>query len=227
MLEQSGPKYSFKTPGGVIDYASSLERSVWGIELEGTGSFIRGANLQGRWLNLCAGDGRYNSLVLDRCESLTVVDLDPEVLVRLTQRTPENLRSKLVIEHADITERFGFHDSFFDGAICTGSLHLFDPREVKHILSELTRVIRSGGELVLDFAADVRREKPDGSLYHYPHEHPYSMQEGRDLVFSQFPGATYEIRVGESPKIEIDLGDLKAIFTCKGFVTRISISKSA
>ena len=57
--------------------------SIWGREDSDTVKILNRLELKGRWLNLAAGDGRYNSLLLSKVEHLVVADIDSKALKKL------------------------------------------------------------------------------------------------------------------------------------------------
>jgi hypothetical protein len=79
-------------------------------------------------------------LIAAGCE-VTGVDLSAEMLSALGGQTREGLQRV----RGDIT-RLPFRDAAFDGAVCVHVLHLVDSQTV---LSQLMRLVRPGGTLVL------------------------------------------------------------------------------
>ncbi len=44
-----------------VDYDDASNFSVWGTEDKATTDLLEGTHIVGKWLNLCAGDGRFNN----------------------------------------------------------------------------------------------------------------------------------------------------------------------
>ncbi len=91
------------------------------------------ANIHGTWLNLAAGDGRYNNLLVARCQSIIAFDLDEKALHRLVERLPATHRGKIRSVVGDMTAPFPFPAGEFDGCLCTGVLHLFKEPVLRRI----------------------------------------------------------------------------------------------
>lgn len=135
--------------------------------------------IEGKWLNLAAGDGRYNDILLKKADKVVATDVDESALSKLYHNTPDKLRDKLETKTNDLTEDFPFKDESFDRIFCTGTLHLFPERILKGILKEIDRVLREEGEIILDFATDIRKEKPNGELYVKENEPLYSTEKAK------------------------------------------------
>ena len=56
-----------------IDYSETGETSIWGTGDRGTLEIIGNTDISGRWLNLAAGDGRYNLDLLERGYFMKIV----------------------------------------------------------------------------------------------------------------------------------------------------------
>jgi ubiquinone/menaquinone biosynthesis C-methylase UbiE len=135
-----------------IDYFTTGKTSIWGPGDPLTLKLIAETEICGRWLNLAAGDGRYNLELLKKANEVVASDIDKSALSKLWHTTPKEYRKKLSIRVFDITERFPFDDASFNGVFCTGILHLFPKQVLKCIVGEITRVLKPGGMVIIDFA---------------------------------------------------------------------------
>jgi len=140
------------------------------------------SDIYGRWLNLCAGDGRFNTTLLRRAQTVVATDVDPGALQKLYRLTPDELKQKLEIIACNIVEPLPFHRDEFDGIFCTGTLHLFPTTVFNNILGELGRILKADGRMIIDFATDIRRIRPDGSLYTVHGEPLYTLDEALDFL---------------------------------------------
>ena len=59
-----------------IDYFSTGEESIWGSGDEFTLGVLENTKINGNWLNLASGDGRYNSILLSKANFVTASDID-------------------------------------------------------------------------------------------------------------------------------------------------------
>ena len=131
--------------------------SKWGIEEKETVEEINKIDFSGNILNIAAGDGRFNNMLLETSQSVTAIDIDNSELKTLIENCPKNLAHKLSTIVVDITQEFPFQDATFDGVFCTGTLHLFNKETIIKILKEIKRVLKDNGKIVLDFATDIKR----------------------------------------------------------------------
>lgn len=200
---------------GGINYSKTGGVSIWGTGDKDTLGLLDKTGISGRWLNLAAGDGRYNLHLLKKADFVVASDIDGGALSKLWQTTPKEYRGKLQIKVFDIAKRFPFRDGFFDGVFCTGTLHL-SPREVLlRIFGEINRVLKPRGEIIIDLATDIRRVLPDGRLYFVKNEPQYDLGEGKRLLKEMLKN--YELRLYESevPEEEIRMGNRKYKFSSR------------
>ena len=95
---------------------------------------INKIGFSGNILNIAAGDGRFNNRLLELAQSVTAIDIDGSDLKVLEESCPNYLANKLSTKVVDITKKFPFDDSNFDGVFCTGTLHLFEKETILKIL---------------------------------------------------------------------------------------------
>ena len=209
-------KYIF-TEG--INYHTTGSDSIWGSEDDITVQAIASSPIHGHWLNVCAGDGRFNARLLQKADEVVAFDIDESALSKLENLTPQELRKKLTTQSGNATERFPFDSTSFDGIFCTGTLHLFPATILRHITSEMDRVLRLGGSIILDYATDIRRERPNGSWYTVKDEPSLTLEKGIELLTGCFPN--YEVRITKSvvPPEEVVISpEHRYIFSCTFFL---------
>lgn len=165
-----------------IDYLKTPDSSIWGTEDQETLDCLKATPVAGDWLNVCAGDGRFNQYLLEKADFVTACDIDKSALLKLRKITPDKNRPKLKTVTCNITERLPFADQSFNGIFCTGTLHLFPKELFIEILSEFDRILKKPGYMIIDFATDIQRVRPDGSLYTVRHEPLYAMDEALDFL---------------------------------------------
>ena len=56
-----------------VDYANTPDNSVWGTEDKATTDLLDRLDITGKWLNLCAGDGRFNNKLLEKPTKLSLL----------------------------------------------------------------------------------------------------------------------------------------------------------
>jgi ubiquinone/menaquinone biosynthesis C-methylase UbiE len=197
-----------------IDYFKTGEESIWGKRDKETLELLNKEKISGRWLNLAAGDGRYNIQLLKKADTVTASDVDEGALSKLYNNTPDKYREKLQTVSFDLAQKFPFDGHYFDGVFCTGTLHLFPQSKLENIVKEIDRVLRPGGKLIIDFATEVKRILPDGSNYIREGEPQYSMSEAQEVLrnlLNNYKVSIYEASVQEE---EIETRGLKYQFSC-------------
>jgi ubiquinone/menaquinone biosynthesis C-methylase UbiE len=114
-------------------------------------------------LDAACGNGRYSKFLLRHADPdavLTAFDLSPAML----RRARSSLKSdRVTFAVADLT-RLPYANGYFDAVVCGWVLeHLPDPRSG---LSELARVLRPGGKLLLMCTEDTLGGAMCGALWH-------------------------------------------------------------
>jgi SAM-dependent methyltransferase len=196
-----------------VDYANTPNSSVWGTEDQATTGLLQRTGITGQWLNLCAGDGRFNNQLLEKANTVIASDIDDAPLKKLARLTPDALKNKLVTKTFNVTDHFPFDDQAFDGIFCVGTLHLFPRPIFQGIVSEMGRVLKSGGRIIIDFATDIKRTYPDGSLWTVPNEPNYTLNEA--IVFLNQIFKDYQVNMITShvnPE-KVKLNDKEYLFT--------------
>lgn len=205
------------------DYLNTGKTSIWGEGDPDTIKYLNGVTLKGKWLNVAAGDGRYNNLLLKKADKVVAGDIDPNALEKLKRNTPQDLQFKLSLIVFDITKLFPFESGVFDGIFCVGTLHLFPPVLLKSIFSEFNRVLKPKGTIIIDFATDIERTFPNGSKKVEPKNRPkYQLDEAIKLVGSYF--RSYQKKfikssvVEDRTQIKTDVANFGYIFRCNYFL---------
>jgi len=199
---------------GNISYSEISDNSIWGLEETVTSDLIDNSKISGRWLNLCAGDGRFNNRLLRRVDELIAVDLDENALGKLIRIVPEELRRKLATKTVDVTKTLPFQDEEFDGILCVGSLHLFPKQVFKKIQKEMERTVKSKGLIIIDFATNIKRTFPDGSLGIVDGEPSYTLQEAEELLRASFKNFQLKMITDTSVPEKIEFNGQTYVFTC-------------
>lgn len=194
-----------------IDYFESGNKSVWGNGDKETLELLKNSDIKGLWLNLAAGDGRYNEFLLENA-SVIACDIDGSALAKLLHNTVK--REKLNLCIFNIAGQFPFKDKSIDGIFCTGFLHFVPPDALKKIIKEITRVLRPEGRIILDFATDIKRVMPDGELYWKESTHTYKKEEANRLLIKLLKDFDFEIQMSEVPEEEVRTPVLRYKFSC-------------
>ena len=179
-----------------IDYLKTGETSIWGPGDRDTQEVLENTRICGRWLNLAAGDGRYNSALLDKADFVVAADIEKSALEKLYRNTPSELRARLETRVLDLTETFPFEAGQFDGVLCTSTLHYFPEETLRPLFSEIDRILKSKGTFLIDFATDILRVRTDGNLYIRKSEPQYTFEQGKRILVNLLPG--YEIKIRRS-----------------------------
>lgn len=190
-------KYVF-TEG--IDYFATGENSIWGIGDKDTLQLLKKTEIHGKWLNLAAGDGRYNLFLLEKADLVVASDIDESALSKLWHNTPKKYQSKLKTKSFDITKKFPFENKSFDGVFCTGTLHLFPTEILQKIISEIDRVLKPKGRVIIDFATDIKRTSPTGKIITFGKEPLYTLEDAKKTLRNLF--RNYQIEIHDSEVVE-------------------------
>src|SRR3989344_7036865 len=128
----------------------SKKKSIWGKGDKLTLRVLGKLQLKGYWLDLAAGDGRYVPELLSKVDKLVAADIDKDSLLKLLDNVSKEKRSKIEIKVFDIAKKLPFADKSFDGVFCTGTLHLFHKRVLDSIISEVDRILKPKGNVIID-----------------------------------------------------------------------------
>lgn len=197
MKKEIKPSY----PGEGVDYQKTSKGSIWREGDKETWEKLEKAQISGKWINLAAGDGRYNNFLLSRADEVVVSDIDAKVLDKLCNEAPSDLKNKLSKKVFDIKKTFPFPDETVDGVFCTGTLHLLPKENLIHALSEIKRILKKDGTVFIDFATDVKRVAKDGSLIIFGDEPQYKLNDAKELLEKLFKD--YEVGLIEA-RVEDD-----------------------
>ena len=104
-------------------------------------------------LECACGTGLLSRVIAERCRALTATDFAPKMLKK-AEKNCAQFRN-ITFARADITV-LGFPDGSFDKVVAGNVLHLLD--EPMRALSELDRVCREGGQLIIPTYMNRDRE---------------------------------------------------------------------
>ena len=207
-----------------IDYSQTEKTSIWGTGDKDTLELLKKIEIHGKWLNLASGDGRYNLNLLEKADFVIASDIDESALHKLRQNTPDKFKAKLQTEVLDITNKFPFEDNSLDGVFCTGTLHLFPKEILRQIFSEIDRILKPHGRILIDFATDIKRVLPDGKLYLRKSEPQYTLKEAAKFLDDLLKNYKVQIVESEVPEEEIKTRGFVYKFSCK-FILLIADKK--
>ncbi len=196
-----------------VDYANTPDDSVWGTEDKATNDLLQSTKITGKWLNLCAGDGRFNNHLLNSANEVVAVDVDESALQKLIRITPKILSNRLTTKAMNVTKPFPFDDNTFDGVFCVGTLHLFPKPIFKKIFNEIERVLKQNGRIIIDFATDIKRTYSDGSLWIIENEPNYKLKEALAFLKEEFKNFEINIITDKVDSEKVKLDDKEYIFS--------------
>ncbi len=183
-----------------IDYLQTGRRSIWGGGDPQTLKVLKPMRLHGTWLQLAAGDGRYNSLLLRKVDKLIASDIDASALEKSRRNVPLKYKKKFSTKVFDITKKFPTPSSSLDGIFSVGTLHLFSEPVLKKIAKEIIRVLKPEGIVFIDFATHTKRIRLDGKPYVVTGEPPYTNAIAEKTLRKVFPKCTIKFWKGSIPK---------------------------
>jgi SAM-dependent methyltransferase len=198
-----------------INYFETGKGSIWGSGNRDILKLLKRIRIRGRWLNLAAGDGRYNQSLLRKADSVVVSDIDAGALSKLWRYTPKEYKLKLKTEIFDITKRFPFEDHTFDGVFCTGILHLFPKHVFMKIFAEIDRVLRPNGRIIIEFVTDIKRIAPNGKRIVFGDEPQYTLSEAKKLLRKTFRNYMIKMLESEVPEEDFAQANPPYKFSCK------------
>lgn len=178
--------------------------SKWGKEEKETIQAIEKTGLKGKVLNIAAGDGRFNEKLLELADEVIAVDINEEELKELKEKCPKELKDKLKIRCMDITKKFPFEQNTFDSIFCTGTLHLFDIQTIRVILSEIKKVLKNNGKIVLDFATDISRLDANNNPVTFYNEENYTIEQGINIFKDNLKGFDINIEKASFKEENLD-----------------------
>lgn len=174
------------------------EISLWGKGEEITLETIKDEDIEGRWLDLGAGDGRYIPELLPKLNELVLADIDAQEIQKALGFLSGEQKKKIRVKIFDMNEEFPFRESTFEGIFCTGTLHLFPKEELEFIFKEMDRVLKPKGKMIVDFATDVKRVLPNGEKASLTDKPEYTLNwkknEVRDILKDILRGYNLEFK---------------------------------
>lgn len=206
-----------------IDYFETGRESIWGDEEKETLNLLNKTEIHGKWLNLAAGDGRFNAQLLKKVGIVVASDIDEGALSKLWFITPKEYKSKLRTAAFDITQKFPFENKSFDGVFCAGTLHMFPKEILRGIFCEINRILKTHGKVFIDFATDIKRVLPNGK--HCIRKYlQYKLKEAEEILKENLKNYEIELHESEVSEEEIKERDFSYKFSCK-FVLAVAIKK--
>lgn len=98
---------------------------------------------KGKALDLGCGLGQYTKFMLDNGFEVTSADISIEALNKLKESLPETETIQL-----DMSEKLPFEDNQFELIIANLSIHYFDEKTTKQLISEIKRILKPGGYFI-------------------------------------------------------------------------------
>lgn len=178
--------------------------SKWGAEEKETLNAINKIGFKGKVLNIAAGDGRFNEKLLELADEVVAVDINEKELKELENKCPKEFKNKLKTKSIDITKKFPFEENAFDGIFCTGALHLFDIETIKNILSEIKRVLKNNGKILLDFATDISRLDFNNNTVTFNGEGNYTLEQGINIFRNNLRNFEFNIEKANFKEENLD-----------------------
>lgn len=193
-------KYIF-TEG--IDYSKTSKSSIWGEEDLSTKKMLKKlVKPNSKWVNLASGDGRYNTFVAQIAKEVIDVDIDEGALKKLFENTPEDTKKKLVLKSFNIVKPFPLQSGTYDGLFSSGTLYLFPENVFLNIAKEISRILKIGGYIALEWAINIRRVSPTGEPVVFGTEPLYDRDRAMNVIQKALPD--FEIKCIDGEKIYSD-----------------------
>lgn len=175
-----------------IDYSKTSKSSIWGDEDFSTKEMLKKlVKPDSKWVNLASGDGRYNALIASIAGEVIDVDIDEGALQKLCENTPKNIKSKLILKSFNIVEPFPLESGMYDGLFSSGTLYLFPENILSNVANEISRILKVGGYIALEWAIDIKRISPMGESVIFGTEPMYNKERTVNVIQKVFP--TFEL----------------------------------
>lgn len=130
-------------PGALAyDLVAAAYRNVF-IKSNLTRTIFREFGAGAKLLHAGCGSGQVDANLHERVD-ITAVDISPEALQRYSRENPK----AFAVQHADILA-LPFADGTFDGAYNLGVVEHFEGAQLDKLFSELARVTKPGGKIVV------------------------------------------------------------------------------
>lgn len=198
-----------------IDYTKTSSTSIWGPEDKATQDMLKRTVKEGStWVNLAAGDGRYNTIIASIAKKVVDVDIDRGALNKLLENTTEQYRGKLQLETFNLVEKFPLESGMYDGVFNSGTLYLFPEEVFVKMASEISRILKVGGYIAIELAVNIKRVSPKGEAVVFGDEPLYSREEAIGVMNRAFPGFDMKYSDGDMVKCPVPEANPPYDFSC-------------
>ena len=198
-----------------IDYSKTSQTSIWGPEDRPTQDMLRRTVKEGStWVNLAAGDGRYNTLIASIASKVVDVDIDRGALNKLFENTPEIYKERLQLETFNLVEKFPLESDMYDGVFNSGTLYLFPEEVFVKMASEISRILKVGGYIAIELAVNIKRVSPTGESVVFGDEPLYSREEAVEVMNRVFPGFDIKYSDGDMVQCPVPEANPPYDFSC-------------
>ncbi|MCJ7826606.1 class I SAM-dependent methyltransferase, partial [Patescibacteria group bacterium] len=196
------------------------QESIWGKESPLTLKVLQSAlGNGGKWLHLAAGDGRYNNEIACSADKVFATDIDNSALRKLHRNTPKDLINKVETFQQNLIEKFPLKTSTIDGVFSAGTLHLFPESIFNDIASEISRVLKVGGVMVLEFRVDIKRTNTQtGELIKFGDEPLYNRDQAIAAITKAFPNFNIQFADGDQVSETFDKANPPLRFSCNNLL---------
>ncbi|MHC1716280.1 MAG: class I SAM-dependent methyltransferase [Candidatus Dojkabacteria bacterium] len=184
-----------------IDYTKTSSNSIWGKDDKATEEMLRRTVKKGStWVNLAAGDGRYNTLIASIADKVVDVDIDRGALDKLLRNTPEGYKSKIQLEVFNLVKKFPLESDMYDGVFNSGTLYVFPEDVFIEMASEISRILKVGGYIAIELGVNIKRISPTGEPVVFGDEPLYSREEAIVVMNKAFPG--FDLKYSDGDKVQ-------------------------
>ena len=174
-------------------------------------------------LEVGCGSGAFTTFVaraIGEKGKVYALDIQEKMLEQLKNKLlkPDNRDIKNIEMINKSAYELPFENNSFNGVFCTGTLHLFPKEILRQIFSEMDRILKPDGRILIDFATDIKRTLPDGKLYIRKSEPQYNLEEVAKFLKELLKNYKVQIVESEVPEEEIKTRGFVYRFSCKGII---------
>jgi len=186
-----------------IDYSQTSASSIWGKEDAATVALLMSLVTSGsQWVNLAAGDGRYNHLIANVADKVVAVDLDQGALDKLLENTSAVIRGKIECMVFNLVKEFPLVSDSYDGIFNSGTLYLF-PEEIFYKMAlEMARILKIGGKIAIEFSINIKRIDRNEKVLVFGDEPLYTRDTAITMLNKAFPN--FDMKYTDGDKVVDD-----------------------
>ncbi|MEK7060163.1 MAG: class I SAM-dependent methyltransferase [Patescibacteria group bacterium] len=143
---------------------------------------------QKRILDLGCGDGRFTVQYARAGFSVIGIDFSKSAIVRLRNRAKKLETNNLIKGIVADLHNFSTGVNKFDGVACANTLHYFNDRELKNIVTKMKKITTENGLNYIAFECEIKMFLPDGRQFIFENQPHRNIKLIRKLLKKYYRG---------------------------------------